>query len=241
MIIEVIPTAQHITPEKVANGLVVVFDILRSTTCMVTALANGAKALYPAMNQQEALELKANLPFTGVLLAGEEKGLKIPGFDLGNSPQEFVTTKIKGKHIIMATTNGTLAIRRASSAQQLIIGSFLNMTVLCDYVLAQDSDLTLVCAGTQGKFCLEDTLAAGMLISWLRRRVSNLIYSDLALTAESLYRCYQDSLLLGISASENGRQLKDRQQCQDLRNSVHVNAIPILPMCHSGVITVNKR
>lgn len=241
MLIELIPTAYHVTPDKVINRLVVVFDILRSTTCMVTALTSGAKALYPAMNELEALELKASLSPKAVLLAGEEKGHKIPGFDLGNSPLEFATPQIKGKHIVMATTNGTVAIRRAAAAQQLLIGSFLNMTLLCDYILEQGLDITLVCAGTQGEFSLEDTLAAGMVINWLHRRVGNLVYPDLGLTAETLYRYYQDSLVLGISSSVNGRQLKDRQQCQDLRYSAHVNAMPILPIYQAGVISINKR
>lgn len=240
MFIDVIPTAQHVNKEKVENKLVIVFDILRSTTCMVTALNSGAKAIYPALNRQEALQLQKALKPAGVLLAGEEQGEIIPGFDLGNSPQEFEHKRVKGKSIIMATTNGTVAIRRAAAAKEVVIGSFLNISLICDYLLQQNLDTVLVCSGTQGRFSLEDILAAGMVINWLRRRQSSLKYLDLATAAEGLYRSYQDNLLLGVSTSENGRNLKDRHQCQDLRYSVHVNAMDILPVLEQDRVILKK-
>lgn len=142
----------------------VVFDILRATSSMVTALEHGAAEIHPVRTIEEAFALKARLP--EAVLGGERHGELIAGFDVGNAPHEYVA--MAGRTIITTTTNGTLALRACESAQRVLVGALLNVDALASLLCTEKPErVLLVCAGTFADFALEDAYAAGVLITQL--------------------------------------------------------------------------
>lgn len=147
----------------VKDETVVVVDVLRATSTIVTALANGAKEVIPVKTVEEALKRKER----DVLVCGERNAKKIEGFDLGNSPLEYKSELVLGKTIVLTTTNGTQVIERVEG-DSVIAASFLNVSAVVEY-LKEKENITIVCAGTSGDFSLEDFLLAGMIVKRMKR------------------------------------------------------------------------
>jgi 2-phosphosulfolactate phosphatase len=201
----------------------VVFDILRATSSMVTALANGAEAIIPVQEIAEALALRRDQP--DLLLAGERDGVRILShltgsisFDLGNSPREFAREKIGGRTVVMTTTNGTRALRACSRAKKLLLGSFLNLSATAE-VLQREApgELLLVCSGTFEEAAYEDVLGAGALCDLLRPSYSAGDLSDSAQIALRLFLPEATELYAAVAGSRNGRRLLARKDlCEDV-------------------------
>lgn len=190
----------------------VVFDVLRATSTIVTALANGAAAVIPVLEIPEALAWRQRQP--GILLAGERDGLRICGaltggvdFDLGNSPREFTPEIVRGKTIVITTTNGTGALRACAAAPTVFVGSFLNLaaTVRRLKQLAPEN-LLLVCSGTGEQAATEDALAAGALADLVWGDVRGAV-ADSAQLAREFYRRFQADLPAAMGHSANGQRL----------------------------------
>ena len=143
MNIEVCYTPQAYPLFHKENAIVVVIDIFRATSAIVTAFYNGVHKMIPVATVEEAREYQRN----GFMAAAERDGEIIEGFDLGNSPFGYMNNKIKGKIIAISTTNGTQAIEVSRNASKIIVGSFLNLDTVCDYLIAEQKDVILVCAG----------------------------------------------------------------------------------------------
>jgi 2-phosphosulfolactate phosphatase len=197
----------------------VVFDVLRATSSMVTALANGASAIVPVAEIPEALRLRDEDP--RILLAGERDGLRIQSdltgsaaFDLGNSPREFTREMVSGKKIAMTTTNGTRALRACEGAKTVLAASFLNLRATADCV-ADARDLILVCSGTLDQMAYEDVLGAGAMCELLWSRHSAGHVADSAQIARQLYLLEKADLLAGVSKSRNGRRLLANPDLRD--------------------------
>ena len=201
----------------------VVFDILRATTTMIAALANGAKAIIPVGEIAEALALRQAQP--ELLLAGERDGLRIRGdltggvdFDLGNSPREVTAEKVQGRTIVMTTTNGTRALRACAGAQAVWIGSFLNLRVISNRLKAErPPHVLLVCSGTGEQPALEDLLAAGALCERIWPGYAGGQIADSAEIARRLYPLLQHNLAEAMKHSQNGRRLLANPE---LRNDI---------------------
>ena len=174
MLVEAILTPAEIAalpPRDLSAATCVVFDVLRATSTMLTAFANGARRIYPVSTVEEACELKARLP--DALLGGERHGVRIDGFDLGNSPREYTPSAVAGRDIIATTTNGTVALRACAGAGAVLAGAWLNLDALTDHLLARSGAtdrLLLVCAGSGDRFALEDGLGAGALAALYQER-----------------------------------------------------------------------
>ena len=151
----------------VQNSTVVVVDILRATSCIVTAFAHGAASITPFSSTEECRRMKSK----GYITSGERNGEKVSGFDKGNSPFEYMGEEVSGQKIAFTTTNGTQAIDKAKEAKQIIIGSFLNLTSVTHYLLLSEHNILVVCAGWKGKVNLEDTLFAGAIVENLRNHI----------------------------------------------------------------------
>lgn len=147
----------------------VVIDVLRSTSTIVTALANGARAVLPAASTEDALQIARSLGRDGVLLCGERKNVRIEGFDLGNSPSEFGRDVVEGRTLVMCTTNGTRALLSALGARAVYVASFLNVGAVIAELQREGADLVLVCAGRGGLLGLDDILCAGEIVHRLGR------------------------------------------------------------------------
>lgn len=201
----------------------IVFDVLRATSTMVTALANGAAAILPVAEISEAIGLRCKHP--DALLAGEREGCRVGKsltggieFDLGNSPREFTPQTIQGRTIICTTTNGTRALRACEGAKQVVVASFLNLEATTDFVKRrQPRHLLLVCAGTGEGAALEDTLVAGALCDCLLAAVPSLELLDSAKIALLAYEQAQGHLSQAVHNSQNARRLL---ACADLRADV---------------------
>jgi len=154
--------------------IVVVIDIFRATSVICTALANGALSVKPVSEVEEALSYRSK----GYLLAGERHRKKIDGFDFGNSPEEFKSKMVAGKHIAFTTTNGTQAIQMANTSEKMIAASFLNIGAVSNYLPSQNKPVLLLCAGWKNKFCWEDTLFAGLLARPLIESKRFIVESD---------------------------------------------------------------
>jgi len=199
---------------NLSQTVCVVFDVLRATTTMITALANGAKAIIPVSEISEALAIRQRQP--EVLLAGERSGLLIRAdltgsvdFDLGNSPREFAPDKVTGKTIVITTTNGTRALRACAKTKATLACSFANLTATADFIGGLDpGELLLVCAGTHEEAAYEDTLAAGALSDLLWSGFSSASVADSAQIARQIYLSARDNLLAAVQQhSRNARRL----------------------------------
>lgn len=158
----------YFTPPEVdagatADATVVVIDVVRATTTIIEALANGARAIYPTESTEEAVRLASSMGREDTLLCGERKGVKVEGFDLGNSPREFDARTVKDKKIVMTTTNGTRALGAAAEGARLLPCAFTNLGAVAREI-AGDEHVVIVCAGRQDRFSLDDALCAGHLI-----------------------------------------------------------------------------
>jgi 2-phosphosulfolactate phosphatase len=167
----------HIPAGSLRGGVAVVVDVLRATTVMVYALANGCEAVIPCGEIDEAQAVAAGLPEGTALLGGERGGLPIPGFDLGNSPGDYTREVCEGKTLVMTTTNGTRAILASQEAERVYITSFANLKATTDELLVQflkkdhGHPIHIVCAGTEGFISLEDSLLAGAIVRGVVRGI----------------------------------------------------------------------
>ena len=153
-------------PGATRGGVAVVIDVLRASTTMITALAHGAASIVPVADVDEARRLAVQIGPAAVL-GGEREGLRIQGFDLGNSPREYTADRIAGRTVVITTTNGTAALHACRDAEEIVVGAIVNRTAVAEAVrrLAGDrGGVHLVCAGTDGVVSAEDVLAAGAIL-----------------------------------------------------------------------------
>ena len=222
----------------------VVFDVLRATTSMVTALANGANQIIPVCEIAEAVVLHQARP--DLLLAGEREGVRIlraqtgsVDFDLGNSPREFTRARIGGRSIAMTTTNGTRALQACRGARRVLVGSFLNLGAVTDWLARERPDrLLVVCSGTQEEAAYEDVLGAGALCDAVWDQYSGGHVADSAQVARAIFRQGRGDLLQAVQSARNGRRLL---ALPELREDVAVcfardSANVLAEMTHDGVV-----
>jgi 2-phosphosulfolactate phosphatase len=156
-------TVAEVDPATLESAVVVVIDVLRATTTLLEALANGARGVYPMASTEEAVKLAQTLGREDTLLCGERKGSKVEGFDLGNSPREFTREAVEGKRLVMSTTNGTRALTVAAHVERLLPCAFTNLSAVARSVQGSDR-LVVICAGREGRFSMDDALCAGHLL-----------------------------------------------------------------------------
>jgi 2-phosphosulfolactate phosphatase len=204
-----------------SNTVCVVFDVLRATTSMLTALHNGATRIFPVNGIPDALALRRKLG-PAALLAGERDGVRIRAaqtggvdFDLGNSPREFTPEHVAGRAIIMTTTNGTCALQACQGARRVLAGAFLNLAALADGIRNQaPQSLLLVGAGTFEQAAYEDTLAAGALGELVWDQFSR--RADSAHLAREIYRAGANDLPAAVREhSRNARRLLANPELRD--------------------------
>ena len=172
------------------HSRVVVIDVFRATTTIVTALENGAHQIIACNSIEEAVSSQQESPcFEKTLLAGEKNMIKPVDFDLGNSPLECIPEKVAGKTLFLASTNGTKAIRRCANAKKLYVCCIRNVRAVAEFLAHEKMDLTIVCSGSQGTYSSEDAVCAGLLIYHLRRflpvQLDDLAYSFMELAIKN--------------------------------------------------------
>ncbi|MDP2722493.1 MAG: 2-phosphosulfolactate phosphatase [Bacteroidales bacterium] len=194
MKITTLPFAGSVLPKDINDKTVVVIDVLRATSTMITALMHGAKQIFPVREINQAFDLKKRLSGTGVLLCGERDAGIIPGFDLGNSPLEFTAERIRGKTLIFSTTNGTKAIESVRNARKVLLGSFLNAAAIAEK-LQHEKEIVLLCSGTNGQFSMDDAFCAAYITTQIKKQVLVQgcdLTNTLLLAFQNTYICWRD-------------------------------------------------
>lgn len=213
------------------NKIAVVVDILRATSCITTAIAHGVKSILPLQD----VETCRNMKKQGYCIAAEREGKKVEGFDLGNSPFCYMNPALQGQKIAFTTTNGTQVIQQTKQAQQVLIGSFLNLSSLCIYLTHQNKDVIIACAGWKGQVNAEDTLFAGALTQKLTQ-MHFIAANDSALIAQKLYEYHQNNLLEFLKTTSHYQRLKKLNIEQDITFCLQKDLYNVVPILKDGEI-----
>lgn len=229
---DVIQSHAFIEAGMLKGRTAIVIDTLRATSVMVTALEHGAASIQCVMEPAEALSLKAADP--GLILCGERNALKIPGFDLSNSPLEFTREAVAGKRLVMTTTNGTRTLLKSGEAERVHVGCLRNAGAAAEKALADGRDIMLLNAGTGGFFTLDDFITAGAMIDRIRDRVE---LSDMALAALLLYRAHP-SIHSALEESYHYGRLKKLGRAADLRHCLSEDRSSVVPEYREGTVTL---
>ncbi|MCX8079979.1 MAG: 2-phosphosulfolactate phosphatase [Bacteroidia bacterium] len=206
------------------NKVVVVADILRATSAIVTAIYHGAEKIIPVRTVQEALEWKKK----GYLAAAERDGLVAEGFELGNSPFGYMKPEIEGKTIVLTTTNGTKAIMAAKDCKGVYAGAFLNLEVLSEHLIKLKEDVLVLCAGWKDKFNLEDSLFAGALTEKLVENGGYKTICDSAIASVYLYRMAEHNMMNFLEVSSHRNRLRHLNLDRDVEYCLTENICPVL-------------
>lgn len=231
---------------------VVVIDVLRATSTMVEALANGARTVFPVATADDAARIAQNIGRDSVVLCGERKGLPIEGFDLGNSPLEFEGDAVADKTLVMTTTNGTRAFlavaeRRGGMPEGealIVAASFLNLGAVTALLAAEaavseaPSSAALVCAGREGRFALEDAVCAGAIVRGLEAEGVALEHKDGALAAAALADLHLRDLESMMAETVAGAQLTGIGRGEDLAFCATVDRWDVVPRFRDRKITL---
>jgi 2-phosphosulfolactate phosphatase len=214
------------TVSKSDGRNVVVIDILRATTAICTAFGYGVASVLPVASKEEALSLKEQ----GWLVAGEEDGIRLPFADFGNSPKEFRTEAIKGKDIAFCTTNGTRTILAGKEFGKVIISSFVNFEVVCNWLNRDRKDVLIICSGWKDTFSLEDSICAGAMSDLLVNAFGFLPDCDSVLASMTLWRQSAHSLMKTISQSSHYLRLLGIEDRKGLKYCIFPEKFHVLPM-----------
>lgn len=242
MNIHVIPTVMEARTEEFHHKTVIVIDVLRATSTLLTALVNGCTEIIPVETVHGAKSLQRE----GDLLGGERACKKIPGFDLGNSPLEYEPALVTGKRLILTTTNGTRAIQKAGKNSRILVGSLLNARACALKALEWGEELAILCSGTQDVFSLEDGLCSGLILDELERLAggtapvssaqASFKVNDFGLGMLYAYRGVRDRLTETLLASANGKRLTKLGCREDVLYCAQRNTIGIAPEVRGGKV-----
>ena len=228
---------EAVDPAAVQSATVVVIDVVRATSSMVEALAAGASAIYPTGSTEDAVNLAQSLGREDTLLCGERRGVKIEGYDLGNSPGEYGSAVVEGKRLVMSTTNGTRVFGAVAGATRVTACALTNLSAVASAV-ADEDDLVVVCAGRQGGFAMEDALCAGHLLNRIRQaRGDALDLNDGGRAALLL----ADALVPDrdvLASTTGGRALIEIGLGEDLDRCAEIDRHTIVPIMVDNALTV---
>ncbi|MFN0293754.1 2-phosphosulfolactate phosphatase [Pedobacter helvus] len=223
--IEVCLTPALLDLYAIENSIVVVIDILRATSSITYGIENGAEAIIPVMNVEDCL----NYADKGYLLAAERNGEVVEGYDFGNSPFSYTVEKVAGETIVLTTTNGTKAMHLAQErAHQVIVGSFLNLSSVCNYLKKENKDVLLLCAGWKDNFNLEDTLFAGAVVEQLQNDFT--VGDDSSVAALDMYQLAKTDLRGYLKKSSHNHRLVKLNIEEDVQFCLKLDVCATIPV-----------
>lgn len=232
------PPAQP--PGDWSSRAVVVIDVLRASTTIAAALHNGARAVIPLESTEEVVMRSKSLDRDQVVLAGERRSVRIEGFDLGNSPREYTPQAVAGKTILFTTTNGTRALVAAQGAREVLVGSFVNLSAIVGRLrtlVRHGAAVTLLCAGSQRDFSLEDAVCAGRIVRGLVRRRATADLNDAAQAVVLLERKFAKDLDALFATASHGKALTAAGFAEDVTDCAKVDSFPVVPVYADRQIT----
>ena len=228
MKVDIIISAEHIAENKIENKIVVVIDMFRATSVIVTALSNGCKEVIPYLTVEETLEHAKKLNRKDYILGGERRAVKIEGFDLSNSPLEYTETIIKDKAVLMTTTNGTKTLTKSTSAKRILIAAMINAKAVAKRLIEINEDVVIINAGTNGNFSMDDYICSGYIINEMLTEQKNLELTDIAKTANMIYEKNPD-IISYVKEATHYSVMKSLKLDNDIEYCTKKNIIDIVP------------
>lgn len=240
MNVDILFTPLEASADRLAGRAVIVIDVFRATSCICTAMENGAKELIPVTTIDQALALRHTLSGTAkVLLGGERKTKKIEGFDLDNSPISYSRQVVQGAMIVMSTTNGTRALQVAVAAggARIFVASLLNARAVAQMVGALGLDISILCAGRHDRYTIEDSLCAAMIASIIQEH-HTVDFSDSTWATVDFYERYRSDLRVPLRHCAHYNQIIQGGLADDVAYCLNENTMDIVPELDSvsGVI-----
>ncbi|MBI1837264.1 MAG: 2-phosphosulfolactate phosphatase [Flavobacteriia bacterium] len=210
--------------------IVVVIDVLRATSAICAAFDNGIKSIIPVPTVEEAKAYKDK----GYLAGAERKGQIVEGFDFGNSPFSYMNENFRGQEVVLSTTNGTKSLDVAKDAEIVVVGSFLNLDYLNNWLSKQDKNILCLCSGWQDKFNLEDTICAGAICDFLINTGNFTSEEDSSIASKYLYLSAKDNYLGYLKSSSHRRRLKNLNLNEDIKYCLTPNQTNVIPILKDG-------
>jgi 2-phosphosulfolactate phosphatase len=240
MRVDVFFCPQEVAASDVHNRVVAVIDVLRASTSIAVALANGARAVIPLSSSEEVVSRGKSLARSEVKLAGERRMQAIPGFDFGNSPLEFTREAVEGKTILMSTTNGTSAVLSVQGARDVVIASYVNFSAVLSMLRAAlrgGTDVTILCAGQERHFALEDSACAGLFVQHITAKQTKAEINDAAQAAMLIDKKHGSNLKRLFRSSTHGIALAEAGFGADLDACGELDSYSVLPVYQDRQIT----
>ena len=222
------PGEYHLYQENF--DLVVVLDVLRATSAICTAIEHGVKEIIPVATVEEARALQAK----GYIAAAERGGQIVEGFDLGNSPYSYMDPQLKGKSVVLTTTNGTKAIDMARSKETVVVGALNNLNALCDWLIEQERDILVLGSGWKDKFNLEDTICGGAIADQCMASGKFYADEDSTVAAKFIFRSSRDNMFAFLKASSHRRRLRALNLNEDVKYCLTPNNCTAIPVLKNG-------
>ena len=233
MNIDVIISADHIKESQIKDKVVVVIDMLRATSVITTAIANGCNKVIPVLTVEDAFKL-ASKDRNSVILGGERRALKIDGFDLSNSPLEYTKEIVQNKDVIITTTNGTKAINGCKGAYKIYIGAMINGRAVAQLVKKENKDIVFLNAGTNGQFSMDDFICTGYMIDCITEN-HEVQLTDIAKTARYIYENNKD-IDSYIKEARHYSVIKSLSLESDLAYCMKKDILSVVPEFKNGEI-----
>jgi len=235
MKIDMIISGDYIITESLRNLTVIVVDVLRATSVIITALNNGAKSVVPVTSVEDALATRNNLG--NVILGGERKAKKIDGFDLSNSPLEYTSEVVHDKNVVFTTSNGTKAVTKSSTADRVFIGGLLNAKAVSMKAVETERDIVIVNAGTNGVFSMDDFITGGAIINDILS-IKEYELTDIAKTALIIFKSHQD-IKSYIKEASHYKILMELGLGEDIDYCLNKDLFNIVPEFKNGIIRLS--
>ncbi len=233
MKIRTFATYNKLTGNQIAGQTAIVVDVLRATSSIIWAVRNGADKIIPVSEGGAAAAIASRLG--DCLLAGDRGGLRLQGFDFGNSPVEFSKERVRGKTIVMSTTNGTGAIQRVEAAAPVFIGAMINATAVAKRAAAQNRDILIMCAGAEGEFSADDICTAGAIAKAVLFELGDVEMCDLTRLAILVYEDWKCGKA-DLSATKHYSELAALGFHEDLEFCFSQDITDVVPEYKNGIL-----
>ncbi|MBD2121095.1 2-phosphosulfolactate phosphatase family protein [Trichocoleus sp. FACHB-262] len=237
------------TPELVPSDAIpdcaIAIDVLRATSTMATALAEGAEAVQVFSDLSELLQVSEQWPAEQRIRAGERGGATVEGFDMGNSPLDCTAARVQGRRLFISTTNGTRCLQKVQKAKTVLAGALINRRAVANYLLAQQPETVWIAgSGWEGSYSLEDTVCAGAIAHtvWTESgaKLDELAGNDEMVAAIALYTQWQDRLLELLHHASHGQRLLRLNCHEDLKYCATTDILDVLPIQREIGVLVSK-
>ncbi len=235
MNVDIIISADDINENKIKEKVIVVIDMFRATSVIVTALNNGCNEVIPYLTVEETIKSARQMKEEEYILGGERKAIKIDGFNLSNSPLEYTKENVKGKSVLMTTTNGTRTLTKSIGAKRVLIAAMINAKAVAKRLLEINEDVVIINAGTNGNFSMDDYICSGYIINEMLKINDKLNLTDISKTANIIFETYPN-IVDYVKEAAHYSVMKSLELDRDIEYCIQKSIIDIVPEYKNGKI-----